>query len=580
MPTSSLDLYVHPKQSDSKQHNLLNDLIDYLLVKQQAAGDRRAAFLDTDDALIIDYQGFDVTRAKRVLGYMQKHQLHHSKDVLRAAQMVEGFMDDLSRLYTHVNVVFLTLKPSQARLEKIAVVLNKIYLLDQPIVPKETLLMPSDGVTLAEHALMHLQLGDQANVTSPSYQSNVLLHWLKHSSDATPCLQLLTIILKYQQLQCMRELLETVYTTPADAKALLAKDHLNKQIIFMASFDMLQTYLPHLPIPQILSLRKTPDDLILFLTKEKQDRQVELITFEERWTKRATDYKEPWGPWLAKKFSRAGQSAYDMSFMKTGADFFTWVAQHGNAYIPWQSPILHSGRALISTSVKISVFFLTFSTRLANHAGKGTQALLTEEGLQDLAKTLGNTLGAIANTSMGGFHLARMILMVAGTERLHHYLKSEQIDLDTATVSSSTDILPSMANLLRINVLLLTLINATYTQNPRLILQALSGMAGSVGFERLTDVLMKEFADDLPFALTPQDTQYLKLLVSISGMETGRYLSDSYLSMLDKMAADEAALRTIEKMMQNEPKKYTASLEDLMRKSSSKEQKQKMKRMH
>ena len=36
-------------------------------------------------------------------------------------------------------------------------------------------------------------------------------------------------------------------------------------------------------------------------------------------------------------------------------------------------------------------------------------------------------------------------------------------------------------------------------------------------------------------------------------METGRYLSDSYLSMLDKMAADEAALRTIEKMMQNEP---------------------------
>ena len=150
MPTSSLDLYVHPKQSDSKQHNLLNDLIDYLLVKQQAAGDRRAAFLDTDDALIIDYQGFDVTRAKRVLGYMQKHQLHHSKDVLRAAQMVEGFMDDLSRLYTHVNVVFLTLKPSQARLEKIAVVLNKIYLLDQPIVPKETLLMPSDGVTLAE----------------------------------------------------------------------------------------------------------------------------------------------------------------------------------------------------------------------------------------------------------------------------------------------------------------------------------------------------------------------------------------------------------------------------------------------
>ena len=198
---------------------------------------------------------------------------------------------------------------------------------------------------------------------------------------------------------------------------------------------------------------------------------------------------------------------------------------------------------------KLAVFLITFSPRLANRSAEATKALLTEEGLDDLMHPAGQTLGAIANTSLGGYYLFKMALITSGTQQLRNYFKSESIDLITGIRTSNEAQLPSLHQLLRMNHALIALLTALSTKNPHALLQTISGISGSIAFEQLGRFVSTELSDELQ--LSPEDKHYLQLLFTIFGAEAGLSLANSYTQIMDKLTARDAALSHLESISAN-----------------------------
>jgi hypothetical protein len=246
--------------------------------------------------------------------------------------------------------------------------------------------------------------------------------------------------------------------------------------------------------------------------------------------------------------------------MGVGGGLATWVTKHAMPYINWNSSFVKSTRQLLTAFIKLAVFSTLPSTKLANYCADSVEALLTPEDLPRLTKSIGEDLGVLSMLLLSPMGFLIMFTLPIATRQAHQLLKCETIYLKTACIHSYEKQLPSVSTLLRINHLLLALSITGYTQEYRVMIQALMGIAASLGMMRLGDAIFNEFQVEI--LLTPEDRSYLQFILSTGGLEIGNFIAEMYYLINHKLIAREALEQQLE-LISSKKTTYHAKFPDL-----------------
>ena len=552
--TNTFDVYYRP---DVGGHNFFRDLVEYFLIRKQQASNRRVAFLfEVDSILIIECAKFDARCAAFLLKSIQENALDSVDAILHSNLRVY-----FQQLYNQLTIHFVTLGGREALLQQLGTVLSRTY--NVSMVMHLHTIEDKNPVMFIEQSHSLLQTGQLFlldHFSSTLHQQVVLLQRYfaaLHETNLASWLELtheFEIILKYQLLQDERYLLLQAHSSSKELYTLVKKYYALKPIIFSWNFNKLKTFLNRLPLEFLITLLSRRDDAPQLLTElrtYKQQQYDESIDWEKSIDTKLNHYESHWGNWLGNRLQVAGQHLYHNSLMGLGSSLSGWIARHANPYIPWQSSVVQSGRSLIKTSVKLVTFFLTLSPRLANYAEDVTESLLSPENLPEVAEILGKQLGLMATTSLGGYYLLRMVMLSSGTEWIRDYLKSEKIDMTLARISSRETILPSLPNLMRINNTLIAAASALSIHDQRLMISALSGLGGSIAFDRIGSWVLNELKEEI--SVTEEDKHYIQFFLSLAGMEFANTLSQLYFNINDKLASREVFFKKFETLADQAP---------------------------
>ena len=547
------------------------DTAEYFLKTGSHATNRRVAFfINSTQAIIVEYSQLSHAHAQSLLSMIQTNQLTSIEKLMAQA------LPYLQSLYGQINFYSVGFQKSDPLLSQLVQLLNASY--PSRIKNCSILMGLSQDAWTTEVVRRVLKCGPHVKMPE-TFEETTLAHhalcekylidWFQQLEASRPneyhaIEDLIIILLKYTQLQNQREKMDI--SNEALLCYALEKDHQLKCHYF-AIDDAPEKYFQFLPLKALtkfLSLRDNPEKLIQELIAQQEKQYNEILTWENNLRQRWQVYQNSWGNWLWHNTKKSASMVYNNSPLGVGGGLATWLTKHAMPYINWDSSSIKLVRNVLKTSVKLLVFSTTLSVRLANYCGDNIELLLTKEALPVLTKSIGEDIAIIASLSLSSMSFLIMFMLPVITKQSHHLLKQETLHLKTAQIHSYEKHLPTLPTLLRINHLLVALSIAGYYQEYRFLIQAFMGTAGSIGMVRLGDAIFNEFKVEIP--LTLEDRQYLNFLLSAGGMEIGNLVAETYYLVTQKIAAREAALTYLDQELQtadSDVTHYHATFPDL-----------------
>ena len=530
--------------------HFLKDTAEYVLKTEERASNRRVAFfLNSNQAIIVEYNQINRPCAQILLQIIKTHRL------TTIDQLITHCLTYLQGLYKDITLYTVGFSKNDPLVASLNQMIQKSYPHARHIFSPLMTGKIDDTLTvetvcgLLKKNIEFTIPANLASVIAEHHQlcASSLTHWLEQLNEENPAehqtiIEAIRILLLYTLLQ--DQLIKITLDDESLLGDVLEKAYQLKTHFFSIECEEPQKYFRYFPLKsltRLLSLRSTPMIMTEELHAQQQKQLQEIVDWETGVQQRWNTYQHSWEHWLWHHAKKTTQTLYNNSPMGLGGGIATWITKHAESHIDW----IKSARRVIKATIKLAVFSTTLSTRLANYCADSIDLLLTPDELPILTKTIGEDMGIIiASLSLTPMGFLIMFMLPIATKQMHHLLKRETILLQTARVQSYEKKLPSLSNLLRINHLLLALTIAGYTREYRILIQALIGTMGSIGMVGLGDAVFDEFKEEI--TLTPEDRHYFRFLLSSSGLQLGNLIAESYYLIQHKITAQEALLHYLD----------------------------------